>query len=86
MLRIKIITLLICFISTVSFAQDTLKKPRAVKPHHIYKYRGDSYRQYKLDSAAKAGQQKAPVQPTPVQQAVVRPDTRGITIIENWTQ
>ena len=75
MLRIKIITLLICLISTASFAQDTVKKPRAVKPHHIYKYRGDSYRQYKLDSAAKAGQQKPPVQQTPVQQAVVKKDS-----------
>jgi len=75
MLRIKIITLLICFISTASFAQDTVKKPRAVKPHHIYKYRGDSYHQYKIDSAAKAAQQKPPVQQTPVQQAALKKDT-----------
>ena len=71
MLRIKIIVLLICFISTASFAQDTVKRKR----HHIYKYTGAAYHQYKIDSAAKAAQQHAAVQPPPVQQAAVNKDT-----------
>lgn len=80
MLRIKIIVLVVCFTCTMSFAQDSVKKNRAVKPHHtythhIYKYTGAAYHQYKIDSAAKAAQRKVAVQPPPVQQAAVKKDT-----------
>jgi len=67
--------MLICLVSTASFAQDTVKRKQAVKPHHIYKYRGEAYHQYKIDSAAKAAQQKAAVPQTPVQQAAVKKDS-----------
>jgi hypothetical protein len=75
MLRIKIIVLFICLISTVSFGQDTAKRNKVVKRHHIYKYTGAAYHQYKIDSAAKAAQQKVVVQPAPVQQAAVKKDS-----------
>jgi len=71
MLRIKIIALLICFISAASFAQDTVRRKR----HHTYKYTGAAYHQYKIDSAAKAAQQKVAVKQPPVQQAVANKDT-----------
>ncbi|MDR3695144.1 hypothetical protein [Mucilaginibacter sp.] len=75
MLRIKLIALFICFLSAAGFAQDTVKKPHNAKPHHIYKYTGAAYHQYKIDSAAKAAQQKAPIQPPAVQQAAVKKDS-----------
>ncbi|BAU52851.1 hypothetical protein [Mucilaginibacter gotjawali] len=75
MLRIKLIALVICFLSAAGFAQDTVKKSHNAKPHHIYKYTGAAYHRYKIDSAAKAAQQKAAVRPPAIQQAAVNKDT-----------
>jgi hypothetical protein len=73
MVRIAIIAVLICFGFSMCFAQDSARKKAGAKPHHIYKYRGEAYRKFKLDSAAKAAAPQVPVKKDSVTAAAVPP-------------
>jgi len=55
------------------FAQDSARKRPAAKPHHIYKYRGEAYRKFKVDSAAKAATPQVPVKKDSVTATAVPP-------------